>query len=68
MKTKIQRLVISASLALCFCYISGCTSSSEVWVKQSEMTEHSVSEPQGMENTEQENIPAKTMKEGTGYE
>jgi len=68
MNTRIRSILTLASLSLCLSYLAGCSSSGDVWVKQSESTELPAAEPQEMANVAPEKIPAKTMKDSAGYE
>lgn len=62
--------IIGVATLLCMLYLAGCANNNDVWVKQSEMIERPVNDQQETANMnmDQDNIPAKTMKEESSTE
>ena len=62
--------IIGVATLLCMLYLAGCANNNDVWVKQSEMIERPVNDQQETANVnmDQDNIPAKTMKEESSTE
>lgn len=62
--------IIGVATLLCMLYLAGCANNNDVWVKQSEMIERPVNDQQetASMNMDQDNIPAKPMKNESSTE
>jgi outer membrane murein-binding lipoprotein Lpp len=61
-------MIIGVATLLCALYLAGCANNNDVWVKQSEMIEHSVSDQAETANMDQEKFPTKSLKEESSTE